>query len=256
MTGRSCGRILLLAACPLLVLAAPESHAAQAGRIQGRIVPAGAVKRVCAIDRNVKTPLIATEVPLKEIEGALVDGGKRFRIDVTPGEYDLHFELHDGSMIEGADTRVEAEGEPRPLREKDISAITKRISTIRTFENEKTVLEIAGNRDLARAVVKLVRTNPTSYDGEFGEPIAVFRWEVWELRNRTGSWVRERTVRVLRRFLIAKRTMSDMKWEFRGALGGVSVGRGQTVERDLELVAPAGAQTKVEAETATNPGSK
>jgi hypothetical protein len=47
-----------------------------------------------------------------------------------------------------------------------------------------------------------------------------------------------------------------MKWEFRGALGGVSVGRGQTVERDLELVAPAGAQTKVEAETATNPGSK
>ncbi|MHC4250973.1 MAG: hypothetical protein ACYS9X_17770, partial [Planctomycetota bacterium] len=118
---------------------------------------------------------------------------------------------------------------------RDREAITKRVLTMRTFENQKHVLAIDGAGARAKALVKLVRTNPTSYDGEYGERVAIFRWEVWNFRKRTGSWVRERKSKVLRRFLVPKRKMDEVRWDFRPDLGGVDVEAGATVERDVDL---------------------
>ncbi len=183
--------------------------------------------------------MIAKEMPVKELPGRLLAGGPRFEVDVPAGTYDLHFELADGIKdnlkIDGADMRVSAAREAPPLRPRDREAITKRVLAMRVFENEKHVLAIEGAGERAKALVKLVRTNPTSYDGDFGEPVAVFRWEVWSFRKRTGSWVRERKSKVLRRFLVAKRKMAELRWRFTPALGGIDVAAGTKVTRDADL---------------------
>ena len=106
---------------------------------------------------------------------------------------------------------------------------------MRLFENEKYVLAIDGAGERAKALVKLVRTNPTSYDRKYGERVAIFRWEIWNFRKRTGSWVRERKSLVLRRFLVPKRKMDELKWVFIPALGGVDVKAGATAKRDADL---------------------
>ncbi|MHC5056170.1 MAG: hypothetical protein ACYTKD_15835 [Planctomycetota bacterium] len=207
-------------------------------RIEGKIAApeAATVLRVSAIDRDVKAPMIAKGMPVKEHPGRLLEGGTRFEVDVPAGTYDLHFELKDGVKnglkLEGADMRVSAAGDAPALKKRDREAITKRVLTMRTFENEKHVLAIDGAGTRAKALVKLVRTNPTSYDGE---RVAIFRWEVWNFRKRTGSWVRERKSKVLRRFLVPKRKMDEVRWDFRPDLGGVDAEAGATVERDVDL---------------------
>jgi len=214
-------------------------------RIAGKVVlPEGArVVRVTAIDRDVRAPLKAKEMPVTEYVGRVLEGGARFEIDVPAGTYDLHFELDEGTggglKIDGADMRVGAAKDAPALRDRDRDAITKRILTMKTFENEKHVLAIDGAGDRAKALVKLVRTNPTTYDRKYGERVAIFRWEVWNFRKRTGSWVRERKSLVLRRFMVAKRKMDELRWDFRPALGGVDVESGATVERDADLLTPA-----------------
>jgi hypothetical protein len=242
-------RRVAAAACACLASCAALAAAPGPCRIEGTIAPAGAVVRVSAIDRNVKTGLTPKEVPVKEHPGTLLSGGAGYSIAVPPGEYDIHVELPDGSLVEGADMRVDAPSDAKPLTAEDRAAIEKRVMAMRTFENEKEVLEIAGAGTVACAIVKLLRTNPTSYDGEFGEPVAIFRWELWEFRKQTGSWVKDRTVRVLRRYLIAKRAMDTMKWSFTGSLGGISVAPGATVVRAIDLSAgPAGQAPRTGAE--------
>jgi len=206
-------------------------------RIAGKVAPpqGARVVRVTAIDRDVRAPLKAKEMPVTEYVGRVLEGGARYEIDVPAGTFDLHFELGDGLKIDGADMRVGAAENAPQLRERDREAITKRILVMKTFENEKHVLAIDGAGDRAKAIVKLVRTNPTTYDRKFGEPVAIFRWEVWNFRNRTGSWVRERKSLVLRRFMVAKRKMGELRWDFRPALGGVDVEAGARAERDADL---------------------
>ena len=233
--------MLALAVAALAIAGSASGAASRSGRIEGALTaPEGAkVVRVSAIDRNIKAPMIAKEMPVKELPGRLLAGGTRFEVDVPPGTYDLHFELEDGIKqnlkIDGADMRVTAAEDALALRPRDREAITKRVLTMRTFENEKHVLAIEGAGDHAKALVKLVRTNPTSYDGQFGERVAVFRWEVWSFRKRTGSWVRERKSKVLRRFLVAKRKMAELRWRFIPALGGIDVAPGAKVTRDANL---------------------
>ena len=238
--------LLLFAATVACVASVAEARAPRKrpekkdARIVGKIAAAEGTKvvRVSAIDRDVKAPLTAKEMPVTEYVGRILAGGKRFEIDVPGGTYDLHFELEDGLKIDGADMRVAAAEDALPLKKRDREAITKRILTMRLFENEKYVLAIDGAGERAKALVKLVRTNPTSYDGKYGERVAIFRWEVWNFRKRTGSWVRERKSQVLRRFLVPKRKMAELKWDFKPALGGVDVKAGATVERDADLRPP------------------
>ena len=224
--------LALAAAC---LCASGEALGAGTGRIEGRIIPPGAATRVSAIDRNVKVPIIAKEVPVREHKGRVLEGGSRYEITVPPGTYDLHFETTDGLKIEGADLRAEGGAKADPLKERDLKSIRERVRNMRTFENERSVLAIVGGSKRAKVLVRLVRTKPTSYDGDFGEPLAIFRWEVWNFKKYTGSWLKERKYKVLRRFMVAKRKMHELRWDFRPELGGVDVEAGSTVKRDADI---------------------
>ncbi|MHC4199230.1 MAG: hypothetical protein ACYSU0_04505, partial [Planctomycetota bacterium] len=144
-----------------------------------------------------------------------------------------------GLKIEGADLRAEGNASADPLKERDLKSIRERVRHMRTFENERSVLAINGAGKRAKVLVKLVRTKPTSYDGDFGEPLAIFRWEVWNFRKYTGSWLKERKYKVLRRFMVAKRKMHELRWDFRPELGGIDVEAGSTAKRDAGLASPA-----------------
>jgi hypothetical protein len=248
--------LLVSALCPRISAGASSRRN---GLIKGTITPAGLVTRVCAVDRDVKTRLTPKTIPLKEYDGMLMNRGSAYEIRVPEGTYDLHFELRDGTKLEGADMRVQSGSDAKPLTEKDLSGIRARVDRIRSFENERHILEIAGAGTSARAIMKLVRTKPTSYDRKFGEPIAIFRWELWEFKKQTGSWLRDRTVRVLRRFLIAKRTMNEMTWEFSGRIGGIDVRADETSERNVDLTvgkdAPTSRSDEVRLEPPTPAGT-
>ena len=62
---------------------------------------------------------------------------------------------------------------------------------------------------------------------------------MWNFRKYTGSWLKERKYKVLRRFMVAKRKMHELRWDFRPELGGIDVEAGSTVKRDAELAPPA-----------------
>jgi len=228
-------RLTSLAAAAFVALARAPAAEERPGRIVGGISPAGAATKVSAIDRNVVVPVMAREVPVREYPGRVLEGGARYEVEVPPGTYDLHVETADGRVLEGADLRVSAPEGARPFSERDEQAIRERIAAMKLFENEKTVLALRGAGERARVLVKLVRTEPTSYDGEFGEPVAVFRWEVWEFRRRTGSWVKEGAPRVLRRFLVPRRRSNELRWEFLPELGGIELAPEATVRRDVSL---------------------
>ncbi|MHC4502326.1 MAG: hypothetical protein ACYTFI_03395 [Planctomycetota bacterium] len=234
-----CGGATALALAATCLCASGRALGAGKGRIEGRITPPGAATRVSAVDRNVKVPIIAKEVPVREHKGRLLDDGSRYEITVPPGTYDLHFETTDGLKIEGADLRAEGNASADPLKERDLKSIRERVRHMRTFENERSVLAINGAGKRAKVLVKLVRTKPTSYDGDFGEPLAIFRWEVWNFRKYTGSWLKERKYKVLRRFMVAKRKMHELRWDFRPELGGIDVEAGSTAKRDAGLASPA-----------------
>lgn len=204
------------------------------GVVVGRISPAGTVLKISAIDRDVPVPAIAKEVPVREYKGRLLEGGARYEIELPAGTYDLHVELEDGRIFEGADLRVRAADAAPPLSERDEKAIRERVASMKLFENERHILAISGSGDRARILVRLVRTEPTSYDGEFGEPVAISRWEIWEFRKRTGSWVKE-GAKVLRRFLVPKRKLGELRWDFLPSLGGVDVAAGAQTIRDIAL---------------------
>ncbi|MHC4200495.1 MAG: hypothetical protein ACYSU0_10930, partial [Planctomycetota bacterium] len=102
-----CGGATALALAATCLCASGRALGAGKGRIEGRITPPGAATRVSAVDRNVKVPIIAKEVPVREHKGRLLDDGSRYEITVPPGTYDLHFETTDGLKIEGADLRAE-----------------------------------------------------------------------------------------------------------------------------------------------------
>lgn len=238
--------VAIVAAGTLAPHAMSADRASTVGRIEGEIEPVGSVVKVSAVDRDVKQEAVGKEVKVREIEGRILRGGAGYVIEATPGTYDLHVEVKgsprlgdapsDGRIIEGADLRgPERSEKPEPLKTRDRDRITDVAKKMRTWSDEKHVLAIEGAAGRAKALVKLVRTEPTSYDGEFGEPIAVVRWEIWNFRKYTGSWRREPKAKVLRRFLFPKRKLAELRWEFDPALGGVDIRPGEATRRDLDF---------------------
>ena len=66
-----------------------------------------------------------------------------------------------------------------------------------------TPLFLAGDEKQVRILVQLVRDRETSFDGDFGAPVATVRHEVWQYTNHYGGWVKDRKTEVLDRILMA-----------------------------------------------------
>ena len=202
--------------------------------VRGKVECEERVAKVAALDRSLPQKIADKEVRIRAHQGKVA--GRTYSIpDLPPGSYDLYFETADGTRYEGVDLRVEDSS--KKLKEKDRKSITDRVLRMKTWSNKKRVLRIEGNGEHAKALVELMRTRPTSYDGRFGGTPVVWRVEIWYYHKLFGTWRREEW-KVLRRFLRAAEEASRWKWVFLPELGGVDVREGE-VRRDVKLPAPA-----------------
>ena len=103
--------------------------------------------------------------------------------------------------------------------------IARHVAQSRLYENKVTPLYFAGDDKSVRVLVQLLRDKPTSFDAQFGEPVATLRHEVWQYTNRYGAWSKEKRTRVFDRVLMAKRELRQWTWVWEPQLGDVQVGR-------------------------------
>jgi hypothetical protein len=150
--------------------------------------------------------------------------------DLPAGTYDLIVFLTDGTRLEGLHIPVfdelddvDSETFSRPPTEEVQAEIRKLIKSGRYYENKVTPLFLRGNEEHARVLMQLVRDEPTSYDAEFGAPVATVRYELWQFTNRLGSWSRDRKGKVLHRVLEAKDRLKKRRWLWTGDLGGIRI---------------------------------
>ena len=213
-----------------------------AASVRGEVRSDARVVRAVALDRSLPQKIADKEVRIREYEGEVA--GRTYSIAGLPrGVYDLYFETADGVRYEGVDLSVEESA--KKLKEKDRRAIAGRVLRMKTWSNKKRVLRIEGNGEHAKALLELMRTTPTSFDGRFGGTPVVWRVEIWYYHKLFGTWRREEW-KVLRRFMRTPEEASKWKWVFLPELGGVEV-KGE-VRKDVALPAPAPSLGRIGAE--------
>ena len=161
---------------------------------------------------------------------AVHEGGGRWAFRGLPeGRYDL-------VILAGPRVRVEGFRYP-PINEFDpfLPAnagladeetrdwIVKDIARSRHYENKVVPLFLAGDDKQVRILVQLVRDRETSFDGDFGAPVATVRHEVWQYTNHYGGWVKDRRTEVLDRILMARSEFRRWTWVWEPRLGGIEV---------------------------------
>ena len=82
--------------------------------------------------------------------------------------------------------------------------IVKHIAGSKHYKNKVVPLFLAGDEKQVRILVQLVRDQATSFDADFGAPVATVRHEVWQYTNQYGGWVKDRRTEVLDRILMAR----------------------------------------------------
>jgi hypothetical protein len=102
--------------------------------------------------------------------------------------------------------------------------IAGHIDKSRHYENKVTPLYFVGDHKQVRVLVQLLRDKPTSYDGQFGQPVATLRHEVWQYTNQYGGWAKHRRTKVLDRILMPKDQLREWTWMWVPQLGGIKVG--------------------------------
>lgn len=128
-------------------------------------------------------------------------------------EFD-EFLKHDGQVTAEIKERIEAD-----------------IAQSRHYENKVTPLYMSGSDEFVRVFVQLLRDKPTSYDAQYGEPVATLRHEVWQFTNNYGGWVKEKRTRVFDRVLTGKAELRQWTWVWVPKLGGIEVEQDDTVLR-------------------------
>ena len=173
-------------------------------------------------------PKAAIASPAVDTRGAQVSGGRWILADLKPGRYDLVLLARQRVRIEGFDFPPVLEFDPffSTTDVPDAAAcdwIRQDIAQSRHYENKVAPLFFAGKGEHIRVFVQLLRDQPTSYDREFGEPVATLRHEVWQYTFRYGAWTKEPRTRVLDRVLMAKRELQQWTWVWEPSLGGIQV---------------------------------
>ncbi len=149
--------------------------------------------------------------------------------NLPAGRYDLVILTRDRRRVEGFHYPPLKEFDPflSPLKQAPEEArawIIKDIARTKHYENKVAPLYLAGDDKQIRVLVQLVRDLPTSYDAEFGAPVATVRHEIWQYTNWYGGWARDKKTRVLDRLLLAKSEFQRWTWVWEPALGSIEVG--------------------------------
>ena len=146
------------------------------------------------------------------------------------GTYDLIIFLKDGTRLEGfhippfdeldevGDVKF---SEPPPQEVQD--QIVKLIKNSQYYENKVTPLFLRGQDEHVRVLMQLLRDQPTSFDTEYGAPVATVRYELWQFTNRFGTWSRDRKSKVLHRVLESKDKLTKRRWLWSSELGGFTI---------------------------------
>lgn len=226
-----------------LVLLAIFAGRLSAGELTVTIEPADRVARVGVVRRFNFDGTLARKVdPKAKFESPYYDGSAdgheaRFR-DLQPGVYDVIVFLKDGTRLEGYhwplfnefdDPNDPAFKTPPPEEVEEL--IREKIAGTTYHENKVTPLAAAGSDKQVRILMQLLRDRATSYDGEFGAPVATLRYEIWQYTNNYGGWTRDRHSKVLHRILDAKSNVRKHTWLWDPKLGGMRVSRTDTGKR-------------------------
>jgi hypothetical protein len=210
-----------------------------AGELQLRLTQAERVTFVGAFRRwdadgnpskpiNPKASIEAPEVDAQAESES--EGVWTFR-ELPEGRYDLVLMVKNRIRIEGLhypplvefDSALPGDS-PAPSDEVR-DWIREDVAAVRHYENRVTPLFMTGNQKQVRLFMQLLRDKPTSFDAEFGAPVATLRHEFWQYTNRAGGWVKERKTKVVDRTLLAKDELMRWTWVWIPELGGIEISK-------------------------------
>lgn len=150
--------------------------------------------------------------------------------DLPGGIYDAIIFLDDATRLEGFHwpkfSEFEDPEEPafqHPPSDEVGEIIREQIAQNRYYENKVTPLALAGDDEHVRVLMQLLRDEKTSFDAQFGAPVATLRYEVWQFTNHFGGWTRDKGAKVLHRILDARDRMHRRTWLWDRALGGIRI---------------------------------
>ncbi len=104
--------------------------------------------------------------------------------------------------------------------------IARENAAARHYENRVSPLYWAVNGEKQiRVLVQLVRDRPTSFDADFGAPVATVRHEIWQYTRSYSSWTKDRKTEVLDRTLLLREEFQRWTWIWEPRLGGIEVNR-------------------------------
>ncbi len=112
--------------------------------------------------------------------------------------------------------------EPDPDARADLTAD---IAAARHYENKVAPLYLATNdkADQVRILMQLVRDLPTSFDADYGTPVATVRHEIWQYTYRYGAWSKDRKTAVLDRLLLPRAQFHKWTWLWSPSLGNLEI---------------------------------
>jgi hypothetical protein len=208
----------------------PTTRPGKGFTIAGVLLPPERVKQVRLIDRD--DPANALTKQARVFAATFDRRTGRFTAENLPrGFYDLMIET-DAGPIDGVNLRDTPDpfdlapptGEKPPLDDEDRRWIQNYVDSMKTFENRKRLVAIGGNGERAKALVELIRDQPTTLDRD-----AIWRVEVWEFRKQYGAWRRVKWAALYRRKMPVAE-LRALKWLFDPALGGLPAQAGCTTD--------------------------
>jgi hypothetical protein len=148
--------------------------------------------------------------------------------NLPAGRYDLVILAKDKVRVDGFHYPPIAEFDPviagtASAPEEARETIAKSISKDQHYENKVTPLFMGGDEKQVRVLVQLVRDKETSYDADFGAPVATVRHEVWQYDYKRGVWSKMKRTKILSRILLARSEFRQWTWVWEPTLGGIEV---------------------------------
>ena len=177
--------------------------------------------------------------PSAKIENPRVDAlaqpgseGHWLFANLADGTYDLVIRATDRIRVEGfrypplRDFDAFLSSDTKPPDDETRDEIAREIAAARHYENSVSPLYWAVNGEKQiRVLVQLVRDRPTSFDADFGAPVATVRHEIWQYTRSYGSWTKDRRTEVLDRILLPREEFHRWTWIWEPRLGGIEVSR-------------------------------